>query len=60
MASVGVQEFRQRLRELLRLVETGEAIEITNRGRPVAVLAPPPDQGPVERLGLAQKRADER
>lgn len=49
MASVGVRELRQRASELLRRVEDGETIEITDRGRPVAVLAPLPED-PVERL----------
>jgi antitoxin (DNA-binding transcriptional repressor) of toxin-antitoxin stability system len=31
-------------------VEAGETIEITDRGGPVAVLAPLPDQRPIERL----------
>jgi len=43
MASVGVRELRQRASELLRRVEQGEAIEITDRGRPVALLGPLPD-----------------
>ena len=46
MSSVGVRELRQRASELLRRVEAGETIEITDRGRPVAVLAPIPN-GPV-------------
>ncbi|MQB01768.1 MAG: type II toxin-antitoxin system prevent-host-death family antitoxin, partial [Actinobacteria bacterium] len=50
MMSVGVRELRQRASELLRLVEAGETIEVTDRGRPVAVLAPLPDQGPIDRL----------
>jgi prevent-host-death family protein len=50
MASVGVRELRQRASELLRRVEAGETIEITDRGRPVAVLAPLPDQRPIDRL----------
>jgi prevent-host-death family protein len=37
---------------LLRRVEEGESIEITDRGRPVAVLAPLPAD-PVERLRAA-------
>ena len=47
---VGVRELRQRASELLRRVEAGETIEITDRGRPVAVLAPLPDQSPLEQL----------
>jgi prevent-host-death family protein len=50
MSSVGVRELRQRASELLRRVERGETIEITDRGRPVAVLAPLPAEGPLARL----------
>jgi antitoxin (DNA-binding transcriptional repressor) of toxin-antitoxin stability system len=32
------------------LVERGETVEITHRGRPVALLSPIPDGGPLERL----------
>lgn len=50
MSSVGVRELRQRASELLRRVEAGETIEVTDHGRPVAILAPLPDGGPLERL----------
>ena len=50
MSSTGIRELRQRASELLRRVEAGETIEITDRGRPVAVLAPLPDQRPIDRL----------
>ena len=50
MTTSGIRELRQRASELLRRVEAGETIEITDRGRPVAVLAPLPNQGPTERL----------
>jgi prevent-host-death family protein len=49
MASVGVRELRQRASELLRRVEQGESIEITDRGRPVAMLTPLPED-PLARL----------
>ena len=49
MASVGVRELRQRASELLRRVEEGESIEITDRGRPVAMLTPLPED-PLARL----------
>ena len=52
MASVGIRELRQRASELLRRVEDGESIEITDRGRPVAILGPIPDD-PLERLRAA-------
>lgn len=50
MASIGVRELRQRASELLRRVEQGETIEVTDRGRRVAILAPPPEGGPLDRL----------
>ena len=53
MPSVGVRELRQRASELLRRVAAGETIEVTDRGRPVALLAPIPEAGPLERLRAA-------
>ncbi len=50
MASIGVRELRQRASELLRRVEQGETIEVTDRGRQVAILSPPPDGSPLDRL----------
>ena len=53
MARVGVRELRQRASELLRLVEQGETIEITDRGRPVALLTPVPAGSALERMRAA-------
>lgn len=53
MTRVGVRELRQRASALLRLVEAGESVEVTDRGRPVAVLVPVPSGGPLERLRAA-------
>ena len=50
MMSVGIRELRQRASELLRQVERGESIEITDRGRPVAVLSPLPQGSPYRRM----------
>lgn len=50
MLSVGVRELRQRASELLRLVAGGETIQVTDRGRPVAILGPVPGGSPMERL----------
>lgn len=50
MTSVGVRALRQRASELLRRVEAGETIEITDRGRPVALLSPLPQGSPYEQL----------
>lgn len=53
MTSVGVRELRQRASELLRLVEQGETVEITDRGRPVAMLTPLPEGSPLDRMRAA-------
>ncbi len=53
MTSVGVRELRQRASGLLRLVEQGETVEITDRGRPVALLTPIPAGSPLERMRAA-------
>jgi prevent-host-death family protein len=53
MTSVGVRELRQRASELLRLVEQGETIEITDRGRPVARLGPVPTGTPLQQMRVA-------
>jgi prevent-host-death family protein len=50
MVSVGVRELRQRASDLLRQVEAGETVEITDRGRPVALLTPLPGGGPLAQL----------
>ena len=53
MASVGLRELLQRASELLRRVAGGESIEITDRGLPVAVLVPVPNE-PLARLRAAR------
>jgi prevent-host-death family protein len=55
MASVGVRELRQRASELLRRVEAGETIQVTDRGRPVALLAPLPESEPLAQLRAARE-----
>jgi prevent-host-death family protein len=50
MTSIGVRELRQRASEVLRRVEQGETIQITDRGRRVAILSPPPEGNPLDRL----------
>jgi prevent-host-death family protein len=52
MTTVGVRELRQQASALLRRVEQGESFEITDRGRPVALLSPLPDRSPLERLRI--------
>jgi prevent-host-death family protein len=50
MPIIGVRELRQRASELLRLVEAGETFQVTDRGRPVAILGPLPESGRLEQL----------
>ncbi len=40
MKAIGVRELRQRASEYLRLVEAGRTLEVTARGRGVALLVP--------------------
>lgn len=53
MSSIGIRELRQRASEFLRRVQAGETIEVTDRGRPVALLTPIPDVPPLEQLRAA-------
>jgi len=50
MASIGLRELRQHASEYLRKVEAGQTVEITTRGRPVAMLVPLRGANRVERL----------
>jgi prevent-host-death family protein len=50
MRSIGIRELRQRASEYLRLVASGETVEVTDRGRPIAMLVPISDRDPLERL----------
>jgi prevent-host-death family protein len=48
---VGIRELRQHLTVYLRRVVAGEVLQVTDRGRPVALLTPLPERGSVlERL----------
>jgi antitoxin (DNA-binding transcriptional repressor) of toxin-antitoxin stability system len=47
---VGVRELRQNLSVHLRRVLRGETLEVTDRGRAVAILAPLPRESVLERL----------
>ncbi|MBI2215969.1 MAG: type II toxin-antitoxin system prevent-host-death family antitoxin [Candidatus Rokubacteria bacterium] len=50
MKSIGIRELRQRASEYLRRVEAGRSLQVTSRGRPVALLVPVRTAGHVERL----------
>lgn len=55
MKQVGVRELKDRLSEYLRLVRAGEHVQVTDRGRVIAELIPPP-AGPARDVaaGLAE------
>lgn len=53
MDRVGVRELRQNLSVYLRRVTNGEALEVTEHGRPVAVLGPLTDIAPLAQLTAA-------
>jgi prevent-host-death family protein len=46
MRAVGVREVKNKLSEYLRIVAEGETVLVTDRGRVVAQLAPPPTHAP--------------
>lgn len=48
MADVGVRELKQRLSEFLDRAERGELLQVTDRGRPKALLGPLPGRARVE------------
>jgi prevent-host-death family protein len=53
MTRIGIRELRQRASAYLRRVEAGETIEVTDRGRPIALLTPIPEAPPLDRLRAA-------
>ena len=56
MKSIGVRELRQQASKYLREVERGETFEVTEHGRPVALLTPIPKEGVLDRM-IAEGRA---
>jgi prevent-host-death family protein len=50
MRSIGIRQLRQQASRFLREVERGETIEVTDRGRPVALLVPVPTDDRIESL----------
>ena len=51
MDSIGIRELRQNASKYIDRVKAGETLEVTARGRPVAVLAPlPQSTSVIERL----------
>jgi len=55
---VAIRELRQNLSVHLRRVRKGEILEVTDRGQPVAILAPLPESSsPIARLRLGGRIA---
>lgn len=54
---VGVRELRQNLSIYLRRVVSGETLEVTERGEPVALLTPAPGKSTVVRKLVSTGRA---
>jgi prevent-host-death family protein len=54
MQRVGIRELRQRASDIIRRVAAGETFEVTDRGRPAAILTAPAPTGlaQLERQGL--------
>jgi prevent-host-death family protein len=50
MTTIGLRELRQNASKWVELAASGESIEITNRGVPVAVLGPKPTGTVYEQL----------
>lgn len=50
MKQISIRELRQHASVWLRKVQEGEAFEVTDRGRPVAMLGPLPSGSVIERL----------
>lgn len=56
MRAAGVREIKNKLSEYLRLVAEGEVVLVTDRGRVVAQLAPPPVYAPATSESEALRR----
>ncbi|MBI2692309.1 MAG: type II toxin-antitoxin system prevent-host-death family antitoxin [Solirubrobacterales bacterium] len=53
--SVGVTELHDRTSELMRAVEDGAELEVTDRGKPIARMSPQGPQDPLARDGDIRK-----
>lgn len=51
MREIGIRKLKASLSEVLRAVQSGETIRVTNHGRPVADIVPPRRQSYDERMG---------
>jgi prevent-host-death family protein len=60
MISIGIRELRQRASRYLELVRGGNTIQVTDRGRPVALLVPIPQGSEVDRLSAEGRLSSDR
>jgi len=58
MRSIGIRELRQHASRYLRLVADGESLQVTDRGRPVALLVPVPARTSMEHLCSAGRMTE--
>jgi prevent-host-death family protein len=43
MAAVGIRQLKNQLSQYLKRVRAGERVVVTERGKPVAIISPPPN-----------------
>lgn len=53
MQAIGIRELRQSASRYLRAVEEGQTFEVTDRGRPIAMLVPLPGGSQIDRLAAS-------
>jgi prevent-host-death family protein len=51
--TIGIRDLRQNASSVLRLAERGETVQVTDRGRPVALITPLRDRDALEELRAA-------
>ena len=56
MTRVGIRELKQNASAVLDHVRRGESVEVTDRGRPIALIVPLPKSGTLNRL-IAEGKA---
>lgn len=53
MRTVGIRELRQQASRHVRAVQAGEIIQVTDRGKPVAMIVPLPERDVLDELEAA-------
>jgi prevent-host-death family protein len=59
MVSIGIRELRQRASKYIAMVRRGDTVQVTDRGRPVALLVPIPEDGILDRLAAQGRLSPE-